>query len=148
MSVYFATSGRYMKIGHSSDPVARSATITRNGTRPDDVEFCAAATLLGWIPGDAAREKQFHSTFADARVAGEWFLGIDEAVARELIWADPYGVDMQRMSALAVLLMVEHPELSRDDLAGAGIQIEATPLGEALASIDRRLSFGATRGAA
>lgn len=139
MSVYFATAGRYTKIGFSDDPIARSTTVTRNGTRPDDLDFLAETQLIGWIPGDQRAERLMHSRFADSRVAGEWFI-VDESVVRDLIWSDPRGVDIQRMSAVAVFVMAGNAELTRADVAAAGVHVEAVPVDAAFASVDRALS--------
>lgn len=131
MSVYFATSGRYMKIGYSADPLSRISTITRNGTRPDDVPHLADTELIGWVPGGTAHELDLHARFASERVAGEWFV-IDEAVVRDLIWSDPCGVDVQRMSAIAVFMMGRDPGLTRDAITAAGYRVEGRPLTDAL----------------
>ena len=122
MAVYFAQSGAYIKIGYSRDPIARSTTITRTGTRPDDIPFNADVHLIGWVPGDRWRETEYHGRFTDGRVAGEWFY-LDPEVAHEWIWADPRGVDVQRMSAWAVLVMDRDPSLTRDDLEAASIPV-------------------------
>jgi hypothetical protein len=137
MSVYFAQAGRYVKIGYSTNPLGRSTTITTSGTRPDGLPRKADAELIGWIPGNERREGVLHARFVDQRVAGEWFLLNADQVSeiRELIWSDPGGIDMQRMSAMAVLTAAENPEATRDDIAAAGIQIEATSLHEALKRI-------------
>src|SRR5690348_9636952 len=120
MSVYFAQAGPYTKVGYSTNPFARSETITRSGTRPDDLPFAADARLIGWIPGDTQREMSMLVRFADRRVAGEWFV-IEEAEVRELIWADPAGVDIKRMSGLAVICAHKHPGMTREEIAAVGI---------------------------
>lgn len=130
MSVYFATAGDYVKIGHSADPIARLNTITRNGKRPSDLPFAAEARLIGWIPGDVCDEALLHRRFADQRVAGEWFRGIDCDVLRDLIWADPHGIDIERMSATAVFVALRCPQATRDDIAAAGVRLEALSLEE------------------
>ena len=127
MAVYFAQAGGYIKIGYARDPFGRMTTVTRNGTRPDDVPFDAEASLLGWVPGDRKREAEFHRQFVDRRVAGEWF-DVDPEVAHDLIWADPRGADVQRMSAWAVMTMHRQPELTRDDLEATGVPIAAVDL--------------------
>ena len=131
MSVYFARVGRYTKVGYSKNPIARSTTITTTGQRPDDVPRGAEANLIGWVPGGRARESWFHRTFADSRVAGEWFV-LDESAVRDLIRDDPRGVDFHGMSAMAVFTMSRNPEVTRDDLAAAGIQVEAVSFEEGM----------------
>ena len=131
MSVYFIEAGPYMKIGFSDNPIARAGTVTRLGKRPDDLPFEADAELIGWIPGDRKVEKQLHERYAHLRVAGEWFWSERDAMA-ELIWADPRGVDMHRMSALAVGAMHKHPTLTRAEVEAAGIRVMAASLEDAL----------------
>lgn len=127
MSVYFAQVGRYIKIGYSRDPFKRAQTITRSGKRPNDVPFAADVTLLGYIPGTRRDELLLHARFDAAWVAGEWFALTPKDV-RPLIWDDPRGVDIQRMSAQAVFAMLEHPDLTRDEVAALyGFSVEASP---------------------
>ncbi|GAB2970063.1 GIY-YIG nuclease family protein [Nocardioides montaniterrae] len=132
MSVYFAESGPYMKIGYSADPAGRMTTVTRNGQRPDDLPFDADADLIGWIPGDRKVERELHQRFASIRVSGEWFWSEREA-AVQIIREHPSGVDIHGMSAIAVFLMREHPTATRADLEAIGVQVEAVPLAEAMA---------------
>lgn len=142
MSVYFAQAGRYTKIGYSADPASRVSSVTTHGTRPADLRRGTEARLLGWIPGNMRRELEVHGRFVGQRVEGEWFV-LDVAEVRELIWADPCGIDIQRMSAMAVLAAIKYPEATRDDLAAAGIPIAAVPLDEAMASLGRLLGGAA-----
>jgi hypothetical protein len=127
MAVYFARSGAYMKIGYSADPTQRVATITTAGTRPDDVPYAADAQLFGWIPGDRIRESQVHRCFSQDRVAGEWFY-LSDAPIRDLIWSDPRGIDIQRMSAVAVFVGLRYPQLVRDEMAALGVPVEASTI--------------------
>lgn len=133
MSVYFAQAGPYIKVGYSADPMSRMTTVTRSGKRPDDLPHCAETHPLGWIPGDIYREMELHVRFNDRRAAGEWFsLDLDEV--RELIWDDPRGVDIQRMSAQAVFAAIKYPDMTRAELAAAGLHIEAVSIAEIFAS--------------
>jgi len=134
MSVYFVESGPYMKIGFSKDPFSRTASVTRNGTRPDDLPFHHDAELIGWIPGDRKVERRMHDRFASLRVAGEWFWS-ERGKVEALIWDDPRGVDIHRMSAVAVFAMRQNPGMTRDEIANGGISILAVPLEDALHSI-------------
>lgn len=127
MSVYFVQAGSYLKIGYSIDPIGRSTTVTTNGKRPVDLPRFADARLIGWVPGDRMTETCWHARFAADHVRGEWFY-LDPEVIRPLIWEDPCGVDMQRMSALAVFAADRHPGISRDEIAAAGIPAEASPM--------------------
>lgn len=139
MSVYFAQSCGYTKIGYSGDPIQRAESITRLGERPAEIPHKAPATLLGWIPGDRSVEATYHRRFADQCVEAEWF-SLDEAEVRSIIWDDPRGVDMQRMSGLAVFAALRHPELTRDEIAATyDMSIEATTLDYALTSLGRLL---------
>ena len=126
MSIYFAESGPYMKIGYSADPTSRMMTVTRNGRRPHDLPFDADADLIGWIPGDRRAEARIHGRYASTRVEGEWFWS-DRASVLELILADPRGVDFHSMSALAVLVMRKHPDWTREEVRAAGVPVEAVP---------------------
>lgn len=124
--VYFAQVDRFIKIGYSANPFSRVRTITRLGKRPDEIAYDAPADLIGYIPGDRRREADIRCDFPESQVAGEWHELTAEDV-RPLIWADPRGVDVQRMSGLAVLTMLEHPDLTREDVAALGVPIDATP---------------------
>lgn len=130
MSVYFARAGAYVKIGYSRTPLARMTTITNVGIRPADLPRGARATEIGWVPGDTWTEKAWHTRFLADRVAGEWFY-LDPAVVRDAIWDDPYGIDVKRMSAMAVFAAAKYPDVSREQLAAAGLRIEAATLAEA-----------------
>jgi hypothetical protein len=127
MSVYFAESCGYLKIGYSAEPLHRAESITRLGTRPDDVPHKADVEVIGWIPGDRWIETQMHGRFTDHRVAGEWFVGIDRDEVRRIIWNDPRGVDIARMSFMAVAASLRWPDLTRDELESRGIPIEGRP---------------------
>ena len=124
MSVYFATVGDYLKIGYSRDPIGRMTTVTRLGKRPDDVPFNASPDLIGWTPGDRGAEAAMHRRFSAHRTVGEWFEGVDLDVVRDLIWSDPRGIDVQRMSAWAVFVACNQPELTREEMAAAGVPVE------------------------
>jgi hypothetical protein len=134
MSVYFATADGYTKIGYSADPAGRMTTVTRNGQRPDDLPFGAKAHLIGWIPGDRAVEAGLHRRFAAHHAAGEWFSGIKDGELRSIVEDDPRGIDVDRMTALAVFVAIAHPELTRDEIAALGVRIDAVPEPEALRS--------------
>lgn len=138
MSVYFVEAGPYMKIGYSADPTQRIESVTRTGARPDDLPKNAEADLIGWIPGGRERESELHKRFAGVRVASEWFWSEREAVL-ELIWADPRGVDIHGMSALATVAMLNYPELTRDDVAVAGIPVRAVSEAVALERLFQEL---------
>lgn len=131
MSVYFAEAGGYTKIGYSHDPIKRSTSLTRRGVRPDDLPYGAKANLIGWIPGDTWTEGSIHGRFMDRRVKGEWFNLIDREQIEGLIWDDPRGVSIRRMSAFAVLMADKHPALTRDELEAAGVPILARSFDEA-----------------
>jgi hypothetical protein len=139
MSVYFLESGPYMKIGFSDNPIARAGTVTRLGKRPDDLPFEADTDLIGWIPGDRKAEREMHKVFAKIHVAGEWFWS-ERKIAQTLIWADPRGVDMHRMSAQAVFAMHRHPALTRAEVEAAGIPVAAASLEEALGNMFKLLT--------
>lgn len=148
MAVYFARVGDYFKIGYAADPFQRIRTITRSGLRPDEVPFNSSAKLIGWIPGDRWQEGAWHARFIDDRVVGEWFLDLDERDIQDLIWEDPRGVVLERMSAVAVFSAADNPAMTRDELAAAGVQVEATPLEDALGRIGDWLTPPSMRGGA
>lgn len=133
MTVYFAESCGYVKIGYSANPTSRVTSITRLGDRPADVPEGADADLIGWVPGDVKRERGFHMAHGANHVAGEWFR-LDVDMVRELIWDDPSGVDVKRMSAIAALTLLQSPDATRADVEAAGIPILARPIGEILGS--------------
>jgi hypothetical protein len=124
VSVYFVASGGHVKIGYSKDPVGRAATVTIHGRRPADIPHGADATLLGWVPGDRDVEAAWHRRFAADHVFGEWFY-LDPDLIRGLIWDDPCGVELDRMSALAVFVANEHPGISREQIAATGVGVDA-----------------------
>lgn len=105
-----------MKIGFSADPWGRVDSITTRGLRPRDVKRGAAVDFIGYIPGGRREEAAFHRQFATSWVEGEWFTIDDEAV-RQIIWDDPCGIDVQRMSALAVFAAHRHAGITRDEIA-------------------------------
>ena len=121
MSVYFIRVGEYIKIGYSHDPVNRATTVTRSGIRPADIPFGADVDLIGWVPGDVWTERAFHVQHIEHRVAGEWFRLTREA-AEELIWSDPRGIDLERMTAQAVFVSLKHPEITREEMY-SGLEI-------------------------
>lgn len=135
MSVYFAQAGAYVKIGFSHDPFSRVSTITTGGKRPGDLPRGTDARLIGWVPGDVFIEAAWHGRFVADRIAGEWFY-IDQSVVREALWADPCGIDLERMSALAVLAADNYPGITRDEIAAAGIPVEARPIEESMRSMN------------
>jgi hypothetical protein len=145
VSVYFAQAGAYIKIGYSKDPFDRMTTVTRHGRRPADLPRAADADLLGWVPGGRSREAELHRRFADCHVDGEWYY-LEPGMVRSLIWSDPAGVDIQRMSALAVLAAHRYEGATRDQIAAWGIPVEAVSEEEAIASLGR--AMGAARAAA
>ena len=130
MSVYFAKSGDYIKIGYSANPAQRAQSITRLATRPAAIKYKDPVELIGWVPGNMWREGVYHAQHIDRRVAGEWF-SLDVDYVRELIWQDPRGVDLLRMSAWAVFACIENPDLTRDEIAASGVPVLATTLGGA-----------------
>lgn len=139
MSVYFAIAGPYMKIGYSWNPINRMNTVTTNGRTPDDLPADTEVDLIGWIPGGRELEREFHKRFANTRVAGEWFWADREEAAR-IVWDDPRGVDIEKMSMQAVLVMKKYPHATRDEVAAAGVQVEATPLDEAMLRFNQRIA--------
>jgi hypothetical protein len=62
--VYFALSGREVKIGLAKNPPQRIAEM--RVARPD-------IRLLGDIPGDREAERKFQNYFPKERIGGEWF---------------------------------------------------------------------------
>lgn len=140
MAVYFAESCGFVKIGYSHNPLSRAKTITRSGIRPAGIPFGAEANLIGWIPGDVWRERALHVEHIDDRVAGEWF-SIDVDHVRDLIWQDPAGVDIKRMTAASVFTLMNSPEgVTRADVEAAGVQIDAQPLAESLARMSLKIT--------
>lgn len=139
MSVYFIEAGPYMKIGFSDNPIQRASTVTHTGKRPDDLPLNAEADLIGWVPGDRKLEREMHKAFAKIRVAGEWFWS-ERDVAAALIWADPRGVDMHRMSSQAVFAMLKHSTLTRAEVEAAGIAVLAASLEDVLENLFKAAS--------
>lgn len=143
MSVYFVASGPYIKIGYSKDPIHRSTTVTTSGIRPADLPRFTETRLIGWIPGDTRREMAVLVQFADHWVRGEWFDGGILPQARELIWSDSAGVDLERMSAMAVFAADRHPGITREEMATAGIPVEAAPMAKSSFFMSEWLKGGA-----
>lgn len=72
--IYFIQNqtSRAIKIGFSSNPVARLAQLQTG---------CAdRLEMLGCIAGDVHRERSLHARLARHRLGGEWFLGNEEVV--------------------------------------------------------------------
>lgn len=143
MSIYFAEAGGYIKIGYSAVPCKRAGSLTTNGTRPNDLPRGAEVDLIGWVPGDRWREGEVQARFIAKRVAGEWFRDIDREVICELIWSDPCGIDVYRMSAQAVFYAIRNPGVTRDEMTAAGVMVEALPEDEVLERASRMLAGGA-----
>lgn len=73
--IYYLMSDMYIKIGSSSDPLARVRFI-RSGSdtseMPGDVDF-ENLECIGWHPGSLRDEKRLHEHFSPYRAAGEWY---------------------------------------------------------------------------
>lgn len=65
MSVYFATDGERIKIGFSSNPYARRASLSSQIKRK--------VTILAILDGDRSAERKFHKRFGRLSVGREWF---------------------------------------------------------------------------
>lgn len=129
MAVYFAEAGGYIKIGYSANPLARVASITRLGKRPEDLPRNTRADLIGWVPGDEWQEGAIQAQFVDRRVAGEWFR-IDRDEVVELIRDHPAGIDFKAVSSQAAFASIEWPGITRDEMQAAGIRVAARSLDE------------------
>ena len=65
MTVYFVQSGPYVKIGYSSNPIARIGTL--QGGNPEPL------TTLFFMAGNMETERELHTAFSDYHHSGEWF---------------------------------------------------------------------------
>lgn len=63
--IYFVSSGQFIKIGYTTDIVARIRTL-QNGSP-------SRLVLLGIMPGTMREEAALHAKFTNAKVHGEWF---------------------------------------------------------------------------
>lgn len=73
--VYFMRSGKYIKIGTSTDLYSRLAAIQKSGgvLMPDGLDYPRTELVLA-VRGDHRREKDLHRKFAHLRHTGEWFI--------------------------------------------------------------------------
>jgi hypothetical protein len=65
--VYFARLGDLIKVGHSTNPKQRAASLS--------------ADLIGFVPGTPEREAALHSTLGEFRVRNEWYRGDAELLS-------------------------------------------------------------------
>lgn len=87
--VYFASDGKYMKIGTALDPQDRVKSLQRDPQNaPADIDR-PAIVLLTSIPGGHRVENRLHHRASAWRVSGEWFT--DDPDLRELLF--DLGVD-------------------------------------------------------
>jgi hypothetical protein len=73
--IYFLISDMYIKIGSSSDPLARVRLIrsgSDTGEKPGDVDF-ENLECIGWYSGTLRAEKRLHEQFDSYRAAGEYY---------------------------------------------------------------------------
>ena len=66
--IYFVTEGKHIKIGYTTQDIKKRIKQLNTGSVQN-------ISLLGWIYGDKAKEKELHIKFAQSRVRynGEWF---------------------------------------------------------------------------
>ena len=66
--IYFVTEGKHIKIGYTTQDIEKRIKQLNTGSVQN-------ISLLGWIYGDKAKEKELHIKFAQSRVRynGEWF---------------------------------------------------------------------------
>lgn len=66
--IYFVTEGKHIKIGYTTQDIEKRIKQLNTGSVQN-------ISLLGWIYGDKAKEKELHIRFAQSRVRcnGEWF---------------------------------------------------------------------------
>lgn len=83
MSVYFAKSGDFLKIGYSGKPEKRVATLGIKSVKcvkgsPEQPEPLA---LIATIPGFYDLEHLMHTCFRAFHIEGEWFHASEECLA-------------------------------------------------------------------
>jgi hypothetical protein len=66
--IYFVTEGKYIKIGYTTQDIEKRIKQLNTGSVQN-------ISLLGWMYGNKAKEKELHIKFAQSRVRynGEWF---------------------------------------------------------------------------
>ena len=66
--IYFVTEGKYIKIGYTTQDIEKRIKQLNTGSVQN-------ISLLGWMYGSKAKEKELHIKFAQSRVRynGEWF---------------------------------------------------------------------------
>lgn len=66
--IYFVTEGKHIKIGYTTQDIEKRIKQLNTGSVQN-------ISLLGWIYGNKAKEKELHVKFAQSRVRynGEWF---------------------------------------------------------------------------
>lgn len=104
--IYFARGGDFVKIGVSSNPQQRVASLATGSPHP--------LTLLGTIRGDERDEAAMHGLFADLRANREWF----RAEPRLLIYI-PWAVDRDEQLFSSVFALHEQAQEAQNQMAMA-----------------------------
>lgn len=113
MSVYFIKVGRYVKVGFSTNPDRRMATLWSSSTRynrPWDLSLDEPREMLLVIDGDKSVEWLCHKMLSDFWAgSGEWY--IDEPGVREFIWRAHFGDFPEMVRPGGRFVPVPHEEM-------------------------------------
>lgn len=105
MTVYFAASGDYIKVGFSINVLQRTASLQGDYcNRPGDLSRDAHVEVLGWFPGTKRDELLAHAALNDHWAAGEWYL--DHPDVHDYLAAQPDALITSELSARAMFAVL------------------------------------------
>ena len=105
MSVYFAESNGYVKIGYSASVMQRMASLPSDySKRPKDLPRHSTVTLIGWFPGTKRDELLAHAAMNDHWADGEWYR--DCEAVRSYLASQPEALVVADVSAQAMFAVL------------------------------------------
>jgi len=81
--IYYIQCGSFVKIGTSINPESRCGQLQRGGKAIRPSIWVGSPMLITYVPGNVAKERELHRTFASKRDQGEWFL-LDHELAEHI----------------------------------------------------------------
>ncbi|HCF98943.1 MAG TPA: hypothetical protein DEV93_00185 [Chloroflexi bacterium] len=81
--IYYIQCGSFLKIGTSINPESRCDQLKRGGKAIRPSIWVGSPSLIAYIPGNVAKERELHRQFATKRDQSEWFL-LDHELAEHV----------------------------------------------------------------
>jgi hypothetical protein len=100
--VYGVRCGDYVKIGYTTNPMARLIDLPDSVICPDDLDLGQELEVLFLVAGDRETEALLHQLLAHAWVAGEWFRwsevspALGEELPKDIVRVQPRGRSRRR----------------------------------------------------